>query len=735
MSGPSEELVASVARLCPEAGPEDLREFLSRLDAEYWERESPDDIASHFRLASTLGRERPARVAVVTRDGGRYDVVVVAFDYFAEFSIVCGLLAVHGLNIESGHVHTFAPAKAVRGRRPPPRKIVDVFRVVPRSGRPAPDGRVLEDELVALLTRIAEGRSLEAREQLNRRLVETMERLPGAPAPLPPLEITFDNESSPQWTVMDVRGRDTPAFLYALANALSMRGVYVQRVNIETYGEAVWDRFYVADREGRKLVGDREQQALRVAVALIKQFTSVLTSAPDPALALRDFDQLLDRVMAEGPTGEALALLRSPEGLRQLARLLGSSAFLWEDFLRTQFEQLRPVLAEWTTREIPDRAGFLGKLSLRLRDAGNYEESRRRLNEFKDEQMLLVDMKHLLDPRASLEVFSRSLTDLAEVVLSEALRLGRDRLLAVHGTPRDEAGRECPFAVFGLGKFGGIEMGYASDIELLCVYGEPGHTEKTGIENGDFFEGLVKEIMGLIEARQEGIFHIDLRLRPYGRKGALASPLSALRDYYREGGEAAPFERQALIKLRFVAGDAALGREVEAFCDDFVWSGAPWDLSTALHLRDRQVRELVPLGKTNVKLSRGGLVEVEYAVQYLQILHGREHRELRTTSTLTALAALRRLGLVSEIEQQEMESAYLFWRRVADALRMVRGHAGDLLLPEESSEEFRLLARRLGYGGSDWEEGARALASDVRLHRDRVASFFDRRFRGEVTSH
>ena len=733
MIEPPEELVASVARLCPEVGPEAVRDFLSRLDSEYWERESAADIASHFRLASTLGRERPARVAVVTRDGGRYDVVVVAFDYFAEFSIVCGLLAVHGLNIESGHVHTFTPGGAVRGRRPPPRKIVDVFRVVPRPGRPAPDGRVLEEGLVSLLTLVAEGRSLEAREQLNRRLVETMERVPGPPARLPPLEITFDNDASPQWTVMDVRGRDTAAFLYAFANALSMRGVYVQRVHIETRGEAIWDRFYVADREGRKLVGEAGQQTLRLAVALIKQFTSFLTSAPDPALALRCFDQLLDRVMAESTTGEAFALLQSSEGLRQLARFLGSSAFLWEDFLRTQFEHLRPVLAEWTTREIPDRTGFLQALP--LSDAGDYEECRRRLNEFKDEQMLLIDMKNLLDPRASLEVFSRSLTDLAEVVLGEALRLGRDRLLAIHGVPKDESGRECPFAVFGLGKFGGVEMGYASDIELLCVYGGPGHTEKTRTENADFFEALVKEIMGLIEARQDGIFHIDLRLRPHGSKGALASPLSALRDYYREGGEAAPFERQALIKLRFVAGDAALGREVEALRDNFVWSGAPWEMSTALHLRDRQVKELVPLGRTNVKLSRGGLVEVEYAVQYLQILHGREHLELRTSSTLSALAALLRLGLVSEVEHQEMQSAYLFWRRVADALRMVRGHAGDLLLPEEDSEEFRFLARRLGYGGRDWKEGARALAEDVRLHRDRVASFFDRRFRGEGESH
>src|SRR3970282_1689843 len=118
----------------------------------------------------------------------------------------------------------------------------------------------------------------------------------------------------------------------------------------------------------------------------------------------------------------------------------------------------------------------------------------------------------------------------------------------------------------------------------------------------------------------------------------------------RVAAKAGPSRGQSRSKLRFVAGDAALGREVEALRDNLVWSGAPWEMSTALHLRDRQVRELVPPGRTNVKLSRGGLVEVEYAVQYLQILHGREHPELRSSSTLSALAALRRLGLVSEVE-------------------------------------------------------------------------------------
>jgi glutamate-ammonia-ligase adenylyltransferase len=282
--------------------------------------------------------------------------------------------------------------------------------------------------------------------------------------------------------------------------------------------------------------------------------------------------------------------------------------------------------------------------------------------------------------------------------------------------------------VLALGKFGGSEMGYASDLELLLAYGGPGRTDRTGLENGGFYESLVREVVGFIAAPEEGLFRIDLRLRPYGGKGPLASPLQSLREYYRPGGEAAPFERQALIKLRPVAGDEDLGRAVERVRDEFVWSREPWDRETSLHLRDRQVRELVPAGRFNVKLSRGGLVDVEYTTQYLQIVHGRERPALRTPMTLEALARLEEAGLLSPAEHQMLGDGYRFWRRLADSLRMLRGHAGDLLLPEDGSDEAGFLARRLGYPGGR-REAAAALRADVESQAARVAAIFDRRFR------
>lgn len=738
---------------CPHVAPEALEDFMVRMDEAYFRGRGLEEVALHVKMADGLGPDHGARVHVTPLERGCYEVVVVALDCFGMFSMLCGLLGAHHLSIESGDVHTFGPHRpspddppahvasphggsprraapaGTRGRRRsvPSTKIVDILRVVPRPGRPAPDAPRLEAELVALLKRVADGQALEAREQLNRQIVESLEGERGELVrAVPPVEIEFDNQAAAGWTLMRVRGKDSPAFLYSLGSALALRGVYVHSVRIESVGDEVRDEFAVSHRDGRKIEGADDQQTLRLAVVLIKQFTHFLPAAPDPARALRSFDQLLDRAMSTGASPEALALFRGEEGLRSLALLLGSSVFLWEDFLRRHFEHLSPVLAEWRTRPLLDRVGLGHELSRRLGEVQSWEDRRTRLNEFKDEEMLLIDMKHLLDPKVSVTLFSEALSDLAEAVLDAALRLCRDRRASTEGEPALPTGSPCAVAVVGLGKLGGRELGYASDLELLVVYEGAGHTRNSGVENGTFFEVVVQDLTEAIEAREEGIFHLDLRLRPHGKKGPLASPLALIENYYRPGGDAHPLERQAMVKLRFIAGDGAFGRRVEAVRDRYVWSGEPWDRAEALRLRERQVTELVPPGRFNVKLSRGALVDVEYAAQYLQIQHGREHVALRTPHTLDALAALATLGFLSASEHEVLREGYLFWRRVTDALRMVRGHASDLLLPDEGGEEARLLARRLGYSGQGWSEAAAALDADIDRHRLGVRSVFDR---------
>jgi glutamate-ammonia-ligase adenylyltransferase len=270
-------------------------------------------------------------------------------------------------------------------------------------------------------------------------------------------------------------------------------------------------------------------------------------------------------------------------------------------------------------------------------------------------------------------------------------------------------------------------MGYASDLELLCVYGGPGTT--TGphrIAVAEYAEMLVHQLLECIVARRSGIFAIDMRLRPFGTHGSLATSVEAFHEYYRVGGQAAPFERQALIKLRYVAGDAALGQAIEAARDTFVYSQEPFDLANALHLRQRQINELVAPGAVDSKYSPGGLVDIEYTAQYLQLMHGARIATLRTPSTLAALQALQEAGLLAAEACTVVQAAYQFLRALIDALRLVRGNASDLILPPVDSEEFLFLARRMGYWQA--ETATRQLAADIAQHMQQARRVYQEHF-------
>jgi glutamate-ammonia-ligase adenylyltransferase len=352
--------------------------------------------------------------------------------------------------------------------------------------------------------------------------------------------------------------------------------------------------------------------------------------------------------------------------------------------------------------------------------AKNLEEKKKVLNAFKDRQLFLIDAAHLLKPRETLLEFSYALTDLGEVVLEEASRVCSEHLIAREGSSPIA---NPSFAIFGLGKFGGREMGYASDLELLFVHDSP--------KSGPFCEALARLMVDFIEARSHGIFHIDLRLRPYGEAGPWSAPFEGFTKYYSASGDAAPFERQALIKLRWIAGDEDLGRRVETHRDTFTYSGLPWDWADAMQLRRRQMLEIAQPGQTNVKYSAGGIIDIEYAVQYLLLLNGAEHPEIRLHATLDALQALRRLQIVRETDFSTLHGGYLFLRNLIDGLRIVRGDATDLVLPGEQSEEFKSLARRLGYREADRVRGAARLAADIRESMKRVHDYFILRFQFE----
>lgn len=737
----------------PDVPAEVLRDFVTRMDSDYFRRMPIAAIAQHVRLAAALTPDHLSECLVSGLPGGRYELTLVAYDYFAEFATICGLLSAFGLNIEEGQIYTFSEA-AVSGSsarlayaegprqrlkiRPglSRKKIVDIFHVHRMGGASftPEDHARFAGELEALIRLLDEGKFEEARHAVNRQLVEQLGKRRGSfSGLLHPVHIAFDNSQSPTETIMDIRSDDTPAFLYAFANALAMRNIYITKARIDLEGGKLHDRFAVRNRHGQKLTDPAEQQQLRLTAVLIKQFTHALTWAPDPTKALEAFDQFLDLTVqdAKGKAREkALAFLSDKKTFPLLARLLGASDFLWEDFLRRQHDHLLPLLHVYRDAPlITPRASLrkaLDRAVGRSKDDAGRKEA---LNRFKDQELFRIDMKHIVEPDTSLADFSLALTQLAEVILERSLKDCQAKLSKIYGAPKLANGKPCGFAVMGAGKFGGRELGYASDIEVLFVYGGAGRTNgKSGIENSEYFERLSQELLQWIEAKQEGIFHLDVRLRPHGGKGLLANPLDEIINYYSEQGLAAPFERQAMIKLRHVAGDAALGRQVEAHRDRYVYSGAPWDLPGALDLRRQQLKQLVERGTINVKLSPGGIVDIEYAIQYLQLMHGHRHAVLRTPNAMQALAGLVDCGIVSRQDGENLRKAYLFIRMLIDGLRMVRGHAKDLVLPPPDSDEFIFLARRVGYATDDWQAGARHLKTDIEDHMGKVREFWERQF-------
>jgi len=741
-----------------EIKPEIIQDFVQRMDPDYFKQFSDHQVTEHLRLANGLTPDHPCACHVHKKKTRTFQLTLVAYDYFSEFATICGVLSAFGLDIREAFIFTYTnkPSQSQgsahqrlrfpgsqatqfkRPFRPSPlsglsrKKVVDVFllQVLPEFEFEQIQQDQLQAELLAMIRLLDANHIRQARSQVNRHLVETLGKLQKKETDfIHPVQITFNNTLSPNETVMDIRSTDTPAFLFTFANALTMRGVYLAKAFIEVKGNKVRNRFFVRGRLGQKIEGQTEQHELTAAAAFIKEFTHYLTWAPDPAKALEHFDQLLDEMFKEDQTGTELSVLTQKPLLAHLAQLFGTSDYLWEDFLRRQHTNLLPVMENFLEGPLIRTKADLAKgLRAELGKIKDPDTRKSRLNQFKDHELFRIDMKHLVE-NTPLPQFSMALTLLAEVILQQAFIEAQTVIDRQMKPPKSPDGQPVPFAICGLGKLGGQGLGYASDIEVLFVYGtDKNSSTKKNIDAGEYFERLVQEILRWIEAKQEGIFHIDTRLRPFGDQGLLATSLKEIQDYYAPSGAAAPFERQALIKLRYVAGEKKLGKKIEEHRSRFVFGQEPWPLDEALHLRVRQMKELVSPGTTHVKYSPGGLIDVEYTVQYLQLMHGYHARALQTSNTLLALDALQTAGILNQHDAETLHEDYLFLRQLIDALRIVRGNAHDLVLPPPQSDGMIFLARRLGFITEDWQKGAEALNKEIRRRMKRTHEIFERKF-------
>ena len=738
--------IDEVKAACPGIDGELVREHMARLTERYFLSFPAETVYRHLGALARLSPDHPVEVLFDRGDSETAACTVLGFDYPALFSLIAGVLAGMGFNILSGNVFTYErtskPARKEPGRGQrqdlPSRALLGRRRIVDHFAGKIETALSFEVWAVELRTRLEEiiglverGESDLAKHRVNEMVVARLAQLQQGAAPvLYPVEIEVDN-TAPSHTRLKIFSEDTPAFLYSLTNALSLHGVSIEHVRIRTVEHRIQDEIDIVDGKGNKIEIPEILSSIKLSVLLTKQFTYFLGRAPDPYAALRRFEFLV-RDMVHLPKRERWrAILSNPNTLQDLARLLGTSDYLWEDFIRLHYETLLPMLKPLVAGErfsdpietIPVRINHA------LNGATTLEEQRQRLNVFKDREIFLIDLDYILNPEMEFSELAERLTALAEHVVATAARLAYEHLARRYGIPRSAAGLQSRFTILGLGKLGGAALGYASDIEFLVVYSDNGWTDgKDSIANSEFFARLVRNTSQFIEAKREGIFHVDLRLRPYGSAGPLASSLEGFCRYYGPGGDALSYERLALVRLRCIGGDRALGTQIERIRDELIYASQNINLEELRGLREKQFNEKTEGGKLNAKFSPGGLVDLEYDIQILQIMYGKQVAPLRTPLLHRALMALADAGVLSPEETNQLIEAYCFLRRLINAMRVLRGSAQDLFLPAVDSVEFAALARRTGYRRGGALDPSQQLRLDFETHTATVRAFAERHF-------
>jgi len=469
----------------------------------------------------------------------------------------------------------------------------------------------------------------------------------------------------------------------------------------------------------------------RTFFKLAPTLLNVLRDSPNPDMALRYLSAFTDKVGARSSYYTMFA--EKPSTLEVLTRVCGTSLYLADMLIASPelFDLLTvPTLIERSKTLAEKQTG-----ALQVVEEAPEGRLLSMLRRYKNDEIWRIALRNILG-NATLPDTTQELSDLAEATLQAIYPEIEAELREAHGTPLAPDGTLVTFAIIAMGKFGGRELNFSSDLDVMYVYSADGETTK-GTPNVEYFSAIGLELVNRLAGSGVSIYEVDLRLRPHGTGGAIALPLAGYQNYYDNTAEV--WERQALTRARVVAGDIEdLGNQFLEIAHAFCYGDALTSEEIAEIVHTRQRKEAQATRKTstrrrrggkaqtstvNVKSGYGGLVDIEFAVQTLQLVHGGGETAVRVQNTPLAIERLHEIGVLTEAQCDGFAEAYQFLRRVENALRIVHDRALDAL--PKNRAELGQLARRLGYTGSNDKPAAEAFLQDYGKWTEMTRALFN----------
>jgi glutamate-ammonia-ligase adenylyltransferase len=483
---------------------------------------------------------------------------------------------------------------------------------------------------------------------------------------------------------------------------------------------------HIAFRDPEAAARNLERIAGRAPREVAEALPTLLAGSPDPDAALNLFEKL-----CEQGSDESLRLLDRHRGLIHYAlAVFGYSQFLGETLIQNP-DLLQQLAREKNLDRSHSREDFEESLA-RFRTRSFEADISLALARFKRREYVRIMLRDVLG-LATLAEVTGEISALSDVLLAEALREADSALRKRYGPPRhnDAQGRlvETPFAVLSLGKLGGNELNYSSDVDLMFLHGDGEPPAAAEISNREYFIRLAQQTTELLSrlTREGPVFRIDLRLRPQGSEGEPAVSLGQALRYYSEAAH--DWELQAMIKARHSAGDLTLARQFLRGVLPCVYRAQLNFLAieTALDTREkisthRRRKAPVRAAGLDVKLDRGGIRDIEFLVQCLQRVYGGEELWLRSGGTLFSLQKLHDKGHLSGKDFHDLNSGYEFLRRVEHRLQLRQGQQTHRL--PHSASDLRVLARSVvGPRAAEAREG---IEEEVRRRMAAVAEIYHR---------